>query len=254
MGLDATVVIFKPCLCVLWVYITLISWKEGVEGMEDHSASVTVRAPVHEAYEFFTHFNDYPKFLSFVKNVTYLDHDRTHWVADVLGRDEWDAVNQGWKENQQLGWKSTNGFQNKGTITFQEVAPDQTRITMSINFKTPEGVVGDEQFQATLEKDLADFAQWVNSYPQGVLNPHSPHYLLSGKPIKFSKLTRNSNIAPNEDYAEMKRRELFDHNTAVAPDVEVDPDVTADTELGLDRDYRVPLQEEYNDGVEFLDA
>lgn len=214
--------------------------------MGEHSASATVHAPVHEAYEFFTHFNDYPKFLSFIKKVTYHDHDRSHWVADVLGRDEWDAVNQDWKKDQQVGWSSTNGFQNVGTITFQEIGQDETRITMQINFKTPPGVQGDEQFQKTLEKDLTDFAQWVNSYPQGALNPNSPHYLLSGR--------RDSNIDPTEDYATIKRREMLDHNTAEAPDVEVDPNVTADTDLGLDRDYRVPQQEQYNNGVEFLDA
>lgn len=232
----------------------VISWKEGMEDMGEHSASVTVHAPVHEVYEFFTHFNDYPKFLSFVKSVTYHDHDRSHWVADILGRDEWDAVNQAWKENQRVGWSSTNGFQNVGLITFQEEAPDKTRITMSINFKAPEGVQGDEQFQATLEKDLADFARWVNSYPEGALNPHSAHYLLSGKRVKFSELSLNSNIDPTEDYATMKRQEMTNRNTAEAPDVAVDPNVTADTDLGLDRDYRVPQEEQYNDGVKFLDA
>ncbi len=225
-----------------------------MEDMGEHSASVTVHAPVQEVYEFFTHFNDYPRFLSFVKNVTYHDHERSHWVADIMGRDEWDAVNQGWQESQQVGWSATNGFQNVGKITFQEVEQDKTTITMSINFKTPDRVEGEEQFQATLEKDLADFGHWVNSYPEGALNPHSAHYLLSGKPVNLSELSLNSNVAPDEDYAEMKRQEMLNRNTAVAPDVSVDPNVTADTELGLDRDYRVPPHKQHNNGVEFLDA
>ena len=125
---------------------------------------------------------------------------------------------------------------------------------MSINFKTLPGVEGDQQFQATLEKDLAAFAQWVNSYPEGALNPHSPHYLLSGKRVRFSELSLNSNIEPGEDYAAMKRQEMLNRNTAEAPDVAVDPNVTADSDLGLDRDYRVPQEEQYNNGVRFLDA
>ncbi|HET9921112.1 MAG TPA: SRPBCC family protein [Ktedonobacteraceae bacterium] len=222
--------------------------------MGEHSATATVHAPVHQAYKFFTHFDNYPRFLSFVKNVTYHDSDRSHWVADLLGRDEWDAVNRDWKEDQSVGWSSTSGFKNTGTITFQQDGQDQTRITMQLNFETPSGVQGDEQFQTTLEKDLNDFAQWVNSYPQGALDPHSPHYLLSGKRVHPSELTLNSNVAPTEDYADMKRREMQNRNTAVAPDVEVDPNVTADTDLGLDRDYRVPPHRQSNNGVEFLDG
>ncbi|HLI07589.1 MAG TPA: hypothetical protein VKV40_13545 [Ktedonobacteraceae bacterium] len=52
----------------------------------------------------------------------------------------------------------------------------------------------------------------------------------------------------------MKRQEMLNRNTAEAPDVGVDPHVTADTELGLDRDYRIPQQEQYNNGVEKLYA
>lgn len=41
--------------------------------MAEHHVSVTVKAPVHQVYELFTHFNDFPKFMRFVKEVTYTD-------------------------------------------------------------------------------------------------------------------------------------------------------------------------------------
>ena len=55
-------------------------------GMAEHHVSVTVDAPVHQVYSMFTHFNDFPKFMSFVKEVTYYDDQRSHWVAEVAGR------------------------------------------------------------------------------------------------------------------------------------------------------------------------
>ncbi|HCF87591.1 MAG TPA: cyclase, partial [Ktedonobacter sp.] len=61
------------------------------QGMAEHRASVTVNAPVHQVYGLFTHFNDFPKFMSFVKEVTYYDEQRSHWVAEIAGRHEWDA-------------------------------------------------------------------------------------------------------------------------------------------------------------------
>jgi uncharacterized membrane protein len=71
--------------------------------MAEHSAAVTVNAPVHQVYALYTHFNDYPKFMTFVKEVTYLDDERSHWVVDVVGKHEWDAVNEDWIPDQQIG-------------------------------------------------------------------------------------------------------------------------------------------------------
>src|SRR5581483_2664465 len=54
------------------------------KGLAEHHAAVTVDAPVQQVYELFTHFNDFPKFMSFVKEVTYYDNQRSHWVAEVV--------------------------------------------------------------------------------------------------------------------------------------------------------------------------
>jgi uncharacterized membrane protein len=32
-----------------------------------HMATITVNAPIHQVYELFTHFNDYPKFMTYVR-------------------------------------------------------------------------------------------------------------------------------------------------------------------------------------------
>ncbi len=79
--------------------------------MAEHHAAVRVNAPVHQVYALFTHFNDFPKFMSFVKEVTYYDEQRSHWVSSVLGTHEWDAVNEDWVVDQQIGWRSTNGLE-----------------------------------------------------------------------------------------------------------------------------------------------
>ena len=91
------------------------------QGMAEHHASVTVNAPVHQVYGLFTHFNDFPKFMSFVKEVTYYDEQRSHWVAEVVGRHEWDAINENWVEDRQIGWRSTNGMENAGRVVFESV-------------------------------------------------------------------------------------------------------------------------------------
>jgi uncharacterized membrane protein len=150
-----------------------------------HHASAVVNAPVHQVYALFTHFNDFPKFMSFVKEVTYYDNQRSHWVADVVGRHEWDAVNEEWIPDRQVGWRSTNGLENFGKVTFEPGASGQTRVDVYINYNPPGGVFGDigeklgagSRFENELQDDLKHFARMVDEAPAGALDPEASNYL-----------------------------------------------------------------------------
>ncbi|QBD81533.1 hypothetical protein EPA93_38420 [Ktedonosporobacter rubrisoli] len=153
--------------------------------MSEHHASITVNAPVHEVYALFTHFNDFPKYMRFVKEVTYYDEQRSHWVAQMAGTQEWDAINEDWIPDRQIGWRSTQGLQNTGKVKFQEVRPDQTQIDVYLSYTPPAGVLGaaaeklglDSHFDTALQEDLNNFAQMVSQAPQGALDPMQSHYL-----------------------------------------------------------------------------
>jgi uncharacterized membrane protein len=154
-------------------------------GMVEHHASVTVNAPVHQVYSLFTHFNDFPKFMHFVKEVTYKDDQTSHWVADVIGRHEWDAVNENWSEDQQLGWRSIEGLENTGKVTFKPTESNQTMVDVFIAYNPPAGFVGDigeklgagKRFEHDLQTDLNNFAGMVEQAPPGALDPESSNYL-----------------------------------------------------------------------------
>ena len=153
-----------------------------------HQASVAVNAPVHQVYTLFTHFNDFPKFMTFVKEVTYYDDQRSHWVADVVGRQEWDAINENWIPDQQIGWRSTSGVENFGKVTFQPINADQTKVDVFINYNPPAGVLGDigenlgvgGNFEKKLQNDLEHFVRMVDEAPAGALDPNSSNYLFHG--------------------------------------------------------------------------
>ncbi|GCE05736.1 SRPBCC family protein [Dictyobacter aurantiacus] len=153
--------------------------------MSEHHVSVTVHAPIEQVYAFFTHFNDFPKFMSFVKEVTYYDERRSHWVAQIAGTHEWDAVNESWIPNQQVGWRSTSGLANSGLVRFDSMGTDSTRVDVYISYTPPAGVAGrvvnsmgiDERFQTSLQQDMENFARMVEEAPQGALDPMQSHYL-----------------------------------------------------------------------------
>ena len=158
---------------------------QEIRPMTEHHAAVTVNAPVHQVYSLFNHFNDFPKFMSFVKEVTYYDEERSHWVAEVIGRHEWDAVNENWIEDQQIGWRSTDGLENVGRVTFEPIGSVQTRVDALIAYNPPAGVLGDivenlgagARFEQALQHDLDNFARMVEQAPPGALDPESSNYL-----------------------------------------------------------------------------
>jgi uncharacterized membrane protein len=151
----------------------------------EHHASVTVNAPSHQVYELFTHFNDFPKFMSFVNEVTYYDELHSHWVVDIVGRHEWDAINEKWEKYRQIGWRSYNGLENTGRVTFETAGPLQTLVDVYIAYNPPAGALGDageklgigSHFEKALQNDLDNFARMVDQAPPGALDPQSSSYL-----------------------------------------------------------------------------
>ena len=153
--------------------------------MAEHIASVSVRAPVHQVSEMWKHFSDYPKFLAHVKDVTYIDDERSHWVVEVVGHHEWDALNENWIPDRQVGWRSIDGLENWGTVEFEPEGPDRTRITATIVYRPPAGIVGrvgevlgaGAAFETQLRHDLERFASLVENAPPGTLDPEETNYL-----------------------------------------------------------------------------
>jgi Polyketide cyclase / dehydrase and lipid transport len=153
--------------------------------MTEHYASVTVQAPVHQVCALFTHFDDFPKFMRFVKEVTYLDEQRTHWVVHVLRDYEWIAINEDWLPDKQVGWRSISGLKNAGKVKFRPLGPSRTMVDVYISYVPPTGPLGvvvdalsvGEYFSSVLNEDLQNFARMVEEAPAGALDPMSSYYL-----------------------------------------------------------------------------
>ncbi|MBC5811363.1 MAG: SRPBCC family protein [Candidatus Eremiobacteraeota bacterium] len=153
--------------------------------MFEHRASVRVPASSHQVYEMFSHFNDFPKFMSYVKEVTYRDDRTSHWVAEIAGTHEWTAVNENWSPDRRIGWRSTEGLKNEGSVTFEDRGPGETQLEVVVRYDPPAGILGDAgeklgvgaEFERRLQHDLNRFAEMVRSAPAGALDPASSSYL-----------------------------------------------------------------------------
>jgi uncharacterized membrane protein len=156
--------------------------------MAEQHASVIVNAQVEQVYRLFVHFSDFPKILSFIEEVTYLDSHRSHWIANLDGRHEWDAENRDWVANRQVGWRSIGGLENTGFVRFDPVSPKRTRVTVSLSYDAPRppllGARSDSKRLAErLKHDLERFARMVEEAAESsAFDPGSSDFLLRKAP------------------------------------------------------------------------
>ncbi len=97
---------------------------------------VDVAVPVSVAYNQWTQFEDFPKFMEGVKEVRQLDDQRLHWRAEIAGKDvEWDAQITEQRPDERIAWKSIGGARNAGVVTFHRISEDATRVTLQLEYE-----------------------------------------------------------------------------------------------------------------------
>jgi uncharacterized membrane protein len=112
----------------------------------DVRKEITIRAPVEEVFEFWSHFENFPRFMSHVREVRDLGAGRSHWtVAGPAGTEwRWMAVVTRVEPNEVLAWKSVAGgaVQHAGIITFTENPDRSTTVSVRMSYNPPVGVIG----------------------------------------------------------------------------------------------------------------
>ena len=128
--------------------------------------SVEVNVPVRTAYNQWTQFEDFPRFMEGVESVTQLDERRLHWVASIGGvQREWDAEITEQHPDERVAWRATAGADNAGVVTFHRLGPDTTKVMLQLDFD-PEGIVeqvGDKLgiVERRAEGDLTRFKTFI---------------------------------------------------------------------------------------------
>jgi uncharacterized protein YndB with AHSA1/START domain len=103
--------------------------------------SVLVNVPVSRAYNQWTQFEDFPRFMGGIKTVTQLSDDRLEWVAEIAGvRRRWEAKILEQVPDRKIAWAATEGATNAGAVTFEDVGGGQTSVRLSLEYE-PEGLV-----------------------------------------------------------------------------------------------------------------
>src|SRR4051794_4702434 len=102
---------------------------------------IEVEVPVRTAYNQWTQFEEFPRFMDGVESVHQISDSRLHWVAEIAGvQREWDATIVDQVPDDHIQWRATEGADNAGTVTFKPIGAERTEVTLALTFD-PEGLV-----------------------------------------------------------------------------------------------------------------
>jgi len=99
--------------------------------------SIEVEVPVSTAYNQWTQFEEFPRFMEGVEEVRQLDDTLLHWAARIGGRRaEWDAKILEQHPDRQISWISEDGRKTRGTVSFESRGETTTLITLSMSYQS----------------------------------------------------------------------------------------------------------------------
>lgn len=109
----------------------------GSRTYEEVEESIDVDVPVSTAYNQWTQFEEFPKFMEGVDEVKQLDDTLLHWAVDVAGRKaEWNAKIVDQEPDRRIAWESVDGKRNRGAVTFEPLGPERTRVRLNMSYTT----------------------------------------------------------------------------------------------------------------------
>ncbi|MEU4239315.1 SRPBCC family protein [Actinoplanes sp. NPDC026619] len=222
--------------------------------------AIEVSAPLHTVYEQLAAFENYPRFMSGVHEVTPIGLDQTHWIMEVDGkRREFDARIIERSMDERVSWATTEGPLLAETLTLRPLGEMKTQVVAQLEadiaFLMPSDRHGQASLTRRLKEDLTTFKGLVES---GVLGGRpkplsgtrpSPKRPLPGASTKMlsanaspaavaARIRDNRNVHPGAGWgtsaaeqSNAARTSLPRHNLGTNVDITTAPGITSEHDL-----------------------
>jgi uncharacterized membrane protein len=105
-----------------------------------------IQAPVERVFDFWSRFENFPRFMPHLSAVKIDEDGLTHWTAKGPAglTFSWVAQVTKYEHNRRIAWRSVRDsrFENSGSVTFEPEYGNGTRIEINLCFNPPAGAVG----------------------------------------------------------------------------------------------------------------
>ncbi|WP_026874701.1 SRPBCC family protein [Jiangella gansuensis] len=136
--------------------------------MSTATKSVDVNVPISTAYNQWTQFEEFPKFMQDVESIRQLDDRHLHWTVKIAGvKREFDTEITEQHPEERIAWHATGGVDQGGVVTFHKLDETTTRVTLQLEME-PEGMVetiGEKagMVSRAAEQDMEAFKKFIEA-------------------------------------------------------------------------------------------
>ena len=133
--------------------------------------SIDVKVPTRKAYNQWTQFEEFPRFMGGVEEVRQLDEKRSRWRTNIGGKEKvFDTEITEQIPDKRIAWRSLSGASQAGVVIFHTLSDRKTRIMLQMEYE-PEGFAenvadGLGIVNRRIEKDLERFRDFIET--QGI--------------------------------------------------------------------------------------
>jgi uncharacterized membrane protein len=132
---------------------------------------IDVGVPIDVAYDQWTQFEEWPRFMHRVEKIEQRDDTTLMWHENIWGvRRSWEAEIVEQEPCERIVWRARGGTQTVGVVTFHKLAENLTRIQVNLDFQ-PQGVFekaasGMRLSRRALRSDLMRFKAYVEMHDE----------------------------------------------------------------------------------------
>jgi uncharacterized membrane protein len=145
--------------------------------------SIEVDVPVTTAYNQWTQFEEFPRFMEGVDEVRQLDDTHLRWVVSHGGQThEFDTEISEQRPDERVAWRTTDGKSHAGVVTFHRLDDQRCKVMVQMDWE-PEGMLETlgsalgsddrrvktdlERFKELIESRGAEQGAWRGEVEQG---------------------------------------------------------------------------------------
>jgi uncharacterized membrane protein len=107
---------------------------------------INVESPVEDVFAFWSNYQNFPQFMSNVRDVQGTGQNRTHWVVSGPAGVpvQWNAVLTNYVPNCSIGWKTVpqSPIEHAGIVKFEPNPDGTTRVDVKMSYNPVAGALG----------------------------------------------------------------------------------------------------------------
>ncbi|GAB3281148.1 SRPBCC family protein [Sinomonas notoginsengisoli] len=131
--------------------------------------AIDVMVPVSTAYNQWTQFESFPQFMGGVESIVQQDDTHLHWTTKVAGQErQFTTVITEQHPDERVAWKSTDGVDHAGAVTFHRLSDTETRVEVEFQWNPDSATekIGAAfgADKAQVKSDLKKFKEFVESH------------------------------------------------------------------------------------------